>query len=150
MFMDETNKEILKLLQHNSRISYSEIGKQIDLSVTAVKERIKKMYTNKVIINSVHLINPESLGIDICAFVLVLMPLPEEETNFTYQMDKVAEVQECHCITGEYSYLLKIRVKNTKALERLIAQKIKTVRGVVKTNTIIALTTSKEITQLKI
>lgn len=148
--MDETNKEILKLLQHNSRISYSEIGKQIDLSVTAVKERIKKMYTNKVIINSVHLINPESLGIDICAFVLVLMPLPEEETNFTYQMDKVAEVQECHCITGEYSYLLKIRVKNTKALERLIAQKIKTVRGVVKTNTIIALTTSKEITQLKI
>jgi len=148
--MDIKNKKILKLLQSNGKITYSEIGDKLGLSITAVKERIKKMYSEKILINNVHLINPESLGLDICAFVLVLMPVPTQETDFTKQINSVEEVQECHCITGEYSYLLKIRVRNTKALESLIAKKIKTVKGVVKTNTIIALTTSKEITQFKI
>lgn len=148
--MDDKDKKILKLLQSNGKMSYSEIGEAIELSITAVKERLKKLRHDQVLSNNVYLVNPESIGLDICAFVLVLMPVPAEELNFTKQINLVEEVLECHCITGEYSYLLKIRVKNTKMLEKLIGDKIKTIKGVVKTNTIISLTTSKEITQLKV
>lgn len=148
--MDTKDIQIINLLQHNGKMSYSDIGKQIDLSISAVKERVKKLIKDKALTQNVYLVNPQAIDLDICAFIKILMPIPEEESNFIKQIDLIQEIQECHCITGEYSYLLKIRAKNTKALEKIIAEKIKSIKGVVKTNTIIALTTSKEITQLKL
>lgn len=142
--------EIIRLLQENGKLSYAEIGLKIGLSVTAVKERIKKLIQTKILTDNVYIPNPEKLGFDICAFVQVLMPMVSEEENFVMQIDKIPEVQECHFITGEYSYLLKIRVRNTKDLEALIGKKIKSITGVTRTNTIIALTSSKETLRLNI
>ena len=59
-------------------------------------------------------------------------------------MARLAPVQECHHITGEYSYLLKIRVRNTADLERLLKEELKTIPGLVRTQTTIVLSTPKE------
>ena len=148
--MDSKSRQILDLLQRNGKMSYADIGTEIQLSVTAVKERIKRLIQDGVLTKNVWLVNPNALGQDICAFVQVLMPVPSEESNFVDQMRKVPEVLECHSITGDYSYLLKIRVPNTMRLEELMSEKITSLNGVVQTNSIIALTSFKETTQLKI
>ncbi|MEL6660028.1 MAG: Lrp/AsnC family transcriptional regulator [Bacteroidota bacterium] len=142
--MNTKDTQIIQLLQSDGKLSYAQIGEEVNLSITAVKERINKLVKANVLKQNVYIPNPDLLGFDICAFVQVLMPIPTEETNFIEKINAVKEVQECHFITGEYSYLLKIRVQNTKILEQVLGEKIKTIKGVVRTNTIIALTTTKE------
>ena len=141
---------IVDILQNDANLSYAEIGQKVELSITAVKERVKKLIQNNVLKDKVYIPNPIALGHHICAFIQVLMPYPEQEDSFTEAINQIEEVQECHFITGEYSYLLKVRVKTTYELERLLAQKIKAIEGVTRTNTIISLTTSKESLQLKV
>ena len=148
--MNTKDAQIIRLLQEDGKLSYSQIGEEVNLSITAVKERINKLVKANVLKQNVYIPNPDALGFDICAFVQVLMPIPTEEANFTEQINMIKEVQECHFITGEYSYLLKIRVKNTKVLEQVLGEKIKAIKGVVRTNTIIALTTTKESLTLNI
>ncbi|MEL7422987.1 MAG: Lrp/AsnC family transcriptional regulator [Bacteroidota bacterium] len=142
--MNTKDTQIIRLLQSDGKLSYAQIGEEVNLSITAVKERISKLVKANVLRQNVYIPNPDLLGFDICAFVQVLMPIPTEEANFIEKINAVKEVQECHFITGEYSYLLKIRVQNTKILEQVLGEKIKTIKGVVRTNTIIALTTTKE------
>lgn len=146
--MNSIDIKILALLQDRGKLSYAEIGEHVKLSVTAVKERIKRLLNKGILTKNVFLVNPHALGLEICAFVQVLMPEPSEETNFVSQMLQIPEVQECHSITGDYSYLLKIRVPNTRRLEELMSEKITSIKGVIKTNSIITLTTFKESTQL--
>ena len=146
--MNYLDLKIIGLLQERGKLSYAEIGEHVELSVTAVKERIKRLIHKGVLHKNVYLANPQAIGLEICAFVQVLMPEPAEESNFVRQMQLVPEVQECHSITGDYSYLLKIRVPNTRRLEELMSEKVTSIKGVVKTNSIITLTTFKESTQL--
>ena len=148
--MDNIDIQITDLLQNDGKLSYAEVGEKVGLSVTAVKERIKKLKREGILARNVYLVNPLALGLEICAFVQVLMPIPDEEKNFVMCMNQIPQVQECHSITGEYSYLLKIRVKNTRELEDLMSEKITCLPGVVKTNSIITLTSFKETTQLGI
>ncbi len=150
MHLDEKDQQIVDLLQANGRLSYADIGNHVKLSVSGVKQRIEKLMNTGVLSQNVFLVDPQAVGLEICAFVLVLIPEPSAEPNFIACMNDVPEVLECHCITGEYSYLLKVRVKNTQVLERLIAEKVTSIKGVERTNTIIALTSSKEITQIKL
>ncbi len=148
--MNDKDLQIIDLLQKNGRLSYADIGEIVELSISGVKQRIEKLINTGVLSQNVFLVDPQKVGLEICAFVLVLIPEPSAEPNFINCMNDVVEVLECHCITGEYSYLLKVRVQNTHVLERLIAEKVTSIKGVERTNTIIALTSSKEVTQIKI
>ncbi len=148
--MNKIDLKIVESLQNDGKLSYVELGRQVGLSVTAVKERVKRLKKDGVINGNFYLINPHALGLEILAYVQVLMPVPAEEANFVEQMRMVPEIQECHSITGDYSYLLKIRVPNTRRLEELMSEKVTSISGVIKTNSIITLTTFKEITQLPI
>jgi Lrp/AsnC family transcriptional regulator, leucine-responsive regulatory protein len=79
-----------------------------------------------------------------------LTPDPLDEPNFKKAINLIPEVRECHSITGEFSYLLKVRVKITQDLEKLLSEKIKAIKGVSKTNSMITLTSSKETTQISV
>lgn len=148
--MDNKDQRILDFLQHDGKLSNAEIGDRIGLSTTAVVERIKKLKKEGIIRENVYLLDPPSLGLEVCAFIQVLMPVPTQEAHFIEQIRKVEAVQECHSITGEYSYLLKVRASNTRELEQLMSEKITNITGVARTSTIMALTTFKETTQLNL
>lgn len=148
--MDKKDSDIIRLLQNNGKLSYAQIGDHVDLSITPVKERIKKLLTTTALGEMVYIPNPKILGFDICAFVQVLMPVPSDQPNFIAVINAITEIQECHLITGEYSYLLKIRVRDIEALEKVLDEEIKTIPGVNRINTIMALTTSKESLKLNI
>lgn len=142
--MDDIDRKILSHAQHHGRDTYAEIGAAVGLSVSAVNERLKKLQASGAIRGWQARVDPLALDLRLLAFQFVLIDRPQNEKPFLAAVTAHAEVQECHHITGEWSYLLKLRVADTAALERLVGEVVKAQRGVVRTLTMIALSSAKE------
>ncbi len=150
MTLDETDKQLLTLLQEDAHLGFAELGKRVGMSVSAVNERVKKLETQGYIEHYAARINAQAVGLDLCAFIHVLVDKPEHEDRFIERMKTMPEVQECHHITGEFSYLVKVRVSNTAALEQLIKYGFKALGGIIRTQTFIVLSSPKETNTLPI
>ncbi len=146
--MDETDRELLLLLQEDCRLSYGELGSRVGLSISAVNERLKKLHARGVIQACVAVLAPREIGLDVCAFVSVLIDRPEHDEAFLAAIAAMPAVLECHHVTGDFSYVLKVRVANTAALESFLSRDLKGLAGVARTQTVIALSSPKETTVL--
>ena len=93
-------------------------------------------------------IDPARVGITVCAFIFVDLEPRADEALFAAALRSFTEVQEAHHITGPHSWLVKVRVRDTAALQRFLATQLKPVQGVLRTETLIALDTAKESTEL--
>jgi len=142
--MDMIDKKLLERIQTDGRASYAELGGEVGLSVSAVNERLKKLTAAGVVIGWEARVSPRSLGLDILAFVQVLLDRPEHENAFREAMLVFPEVQECHHVTGEWSYLLKVRVYDTAALEQFLGERLKSLPGLIRTHSVIALSSIKD------
>lgn len=139
--MDITDAKILELLQENARISISEISKKVNMSLSAVSERLKKLESSGLIEKYTAIINPQYLGQEL--MVIMNLCLEEEQKlNFRNFVQEEREILECHYITGEYDINLKIVTKNTTTLERLI-NKVKSFPGVGRSQTNVVLSSFK-------
>lgn len=148
--LDSIDNHLLDLLQRNARLPYAELGKEVGLSVSAVNERLKKLDAQGYIEHYTVRINAAQAGFDVCAFIHVLLSTPEHEGGFLQRVLALEEIQECHHITGEFSYLLKVRVRSTADLELFLKQGLKSIPGIARTNTAIALSSPKETSNLSI
>jgi Lrp/AsnC family leucine-responsive transcriptional regulator len=146
--VDETDRELLLLLQDDCRTSYGELGNRVGLSISAVNERLKKLHAQGVVRGCVAVLEPRTVGLDVCAFVQVLVDRPEHNAGFLDAIAAIPAVLECHHVTGDYSYLLKVRVADAAALESFLSNDLKGLPGVVRTHTSIALSSAKETTAL--
>ena len=142
--MDEINKAILAQLIKNSRSTASEISKQVNLSVPAVAERIRKMETSGIINGYTVKLDRQQLGLQLIAFIMVTLDNSSSIANFRDKMVACPDVLECHHLAGQSDYLLKIRVENTNQLERFLMDVLKKTAGVASSNTLICLSTLKE------
>lgn len=142
--MDDIDIKIIELLKKNSRLSGSDISKEVHLSVPVVTERIRKLEEGNVIEQFTVKLNREKFGLNLAAFIFVTLKDPKYIDNFKKTVMKFDSVLECHHIAGEYDYLLKVVVENTKALERFVSYILKKTEGVSRTNTIITMSSIKE------
>lgn len=142
--MDKIDRKILDHIQRNGRDSYAKIGDSVGLSVSAINDRIKRLVATGAIRHWSAVVDPAIAGRTLLAYVSVQLERPEHDKGFVAAVAGLGAVQECHHVTGDWSYLLKIRVADTAALERLIVDWIKTLPGVVRTQTVIALSSTKE------
>ena len=147
---DRQDLEILVLVQADAKMTQSEIAEKVGLSVQAVGERLRKLEGKGIIRRYVALVDAKRLGKDITAFISVLMEHPKYDGPFQEAVARCPEVLECHHVVGPYSYLLKVKVEDTAALEDLLAHRIKSIGGVSQTVTVVALSTSKEETAIEI
>ena len=146
--LDDTDRQLLALLQKDDRLSLAELGKGVGLAPSSVNERIKRL-TMRGVIEGFHAhVVPEALGLDLLAFVFVGWSNPATEPPFLARVAAAPAVLECHHVTGSWNYLLKVRLPNTRDLERFLGQVVKEVQGVERTETIIALSSAKETTSL--
>ncbi len=148
--MDDLDRKIIAHFQQDGRASYAEVSAAVGLSVSAVNERLKKLQASGVIAGWGARIAPKPVGLDVLAFVHVLLERPEHDSAFRTAMTANPSVQECHHMTGEWSYLLKIRVPDTAALERFLTDELKALPGVVRSHTAIALSSVKETAALPV
>lgn len=140
--MDNIDVKIIKLLQKNARISASEIGGEIKLSVPAVSERLKKLESSGIVEQYTAIINPRSLKKDLTAIMFVSLERPKFNDKFVEFVQAEDEILECHYLAGDFDYALKILTESTVTLEALL-NRIKSVPGIQKTRTIVVLSTMK-------
>lgn len=142
--LDDTDLRILALVQRDGKLAQAEIGRRVGLSTAAVNERLKKLEKAGVIRRYAALVDPAAVGAGLTAFVEVFIEHPRHETTFIERMLGLDEVQECHYVTGEFSLLLKIRVRDVEALQELLLHRLNCLEGVRQTRTLIVLSTLKE------
>jgi Lrp/AsnC family leucine-responsive transcriptional regulator len=148
--LDVIDRKILALIQDNAKLSQAELAKAVGLTAPSVNERIRKLERGGVIRGYVALLDVRKLGHDITAFVEIFIEHPKFESGFIEAVAVLDEVLECHHITGEFSLLLKVRVRDMAAFRKLLIEKLNTVRGVRQTRTLIVLATAKEQLRIKI
>ena len=142
--LDDIDRTVLSALQDDGRLSHAELSRMVGLAISSVNERIRKLAQRGVIEGWSARLSPSALGLDLLAFVYVLIDRPENSPAFLEMVAQLPEVQECHHIAADWNFLLKIRVRNTAAFEALLTNKLKAVSGVVRTQTIITLTSHKD------
>lgn len=132
MQLDVIDQKLLKLLQENSKQTNKELSLQLNLSVTAVYERIKKLEKNKVINRYVALVNKEKVGRGFVVFcqIKLIQHTKEYLTKFEKEVIALNEVMECYHISGEYDYLLKILVKDMAAFREFMVTKLTTLNHI--------------------
>ena len=139
---------LLAHLQANGRESWARLGELAGMTGPAVAERVRRLEEDEVIRGFTAVVNPEALGVSVTAFVSVTLEGAGHRAGFLARVHALAEVQECHHVTGDADYLLKLRCRTTLDLDRLLSRDLKGVPGVTRTRTIIALSTAKESTRV--
>ena len=113
------------------------------MSVSAVIERIKKLEANGIIKQYTVVLDSKKLGMDITAFISVSMEHPKYNNNFNEFVKTHKQIPDCHYITGDFDFLLKVNTESTGGLESLLNE-IKSAGGVSLTKTLVVLSTVKE------
>jgi Lrp/AsnC family leucine-responsive transcriptional regulator len=126
MKLDETDKKILLKLQKDSKITNKALSNGLNLSVTAVFERIKRLERNGVIAGYVALVKPEK--VEKAFMVLTQIKLVQHKKRNVIQFEtevvKLPEVLECYHVSGEYDYILKVLVKDMAAYREFMLTKL--------------------------
>jgi len=141
--IDDLDRRILNILQENGRISNADIARKVGKAPSAVLERVRKLERRDFITGYEAVLNPKNVGLGLTAFTLVFADEPAGSFETGNELAKIREVLEVHYTAGQAPYLVKVRVKDTEALQRTLSKfgAIPTVRD---TNSTIVLTTVKE------
>jgi len=142
--MDAIDSKILEALQENSRVSISDLSKQVNLSLSAVSERLKKLEASNIIEKYTVILDSTALGQELSVVMNISLENPRHTNEFVDIVNKESEILECHYVTGEYDYILRITTKNTATLECLM-NRIKSIPGIKRTQTNVILSTIKHL-----
>ena len=142
--LDAIDRALLANLQRDASASYADLGRAVGLSVSAVNERVRKLEAKGALTGYTVRVNPVALDRGLLAFVQVSLNDPQREPAFLKSVTASPAVLECHTVTGSYSYLLKVRCRDTGHLHELLSGVIKATPGITRTETLIALASLKE------
>ena len=146
--IDEIDIKILFILQNNGRTHLAEIAKEVELSSPAVLERVKKLESSGIIKGYQAVLDPKKVGKDVTAFVGVSVSHQKYIDAFAAFIGRQRDVLECHHVTGEESFILKVKTANTDSLEKLLGD-VRSLEGVTGTVTKVVLSSVKESQKLE-
>lgn len=141
--LDATDVKILSILQQHGRRHLAEIAKEVDLSPPAVMERVKKLESRRIIQGYHALLDAKKVGKDITAFIGVSISHQRYIEGFAAHMVGHEDVLECHHVTGDETFIIKVKTAGTGSLEKILAE-IRSMEGVTRTVTKVVLSTAKE------
>jgi len=143
--LDCIDRELLTALQRDARQTNAELARQVNLSATGLHKRLRRLEEAGVIKGYVAQVDREAVGYDMLCFVQVTLQRhePDAVDNFRREVQSMPEVLECHHLTGEFDYLLKVIVCNRKHLEYFILNTLTPVRGMDKIRTSLVLSEIK-------
>jgi Lrp/AsnC family transcriptional regulator, leucine-responsive regulatory protein len=126
MKLDNTDKKILTFLQKDSKMTTKELSLYLNLSATAVYERIKKLEKNNVIKKYIAILNKEEIEKSFVVFCQIKLIQHKQEyvEKFEREVIEFDEVLECYNVSGDYDYFLKIIVKNMQAYRNFLNDKL--------------------------
>ena len=137
--LDELDLQILELLIKDCRTPYLEIARICHVSGGTIHVRMKKMEELGIIKGTRILLNLPKLGYDVCCFVGIYVDKTSSFDSVFEELSKIKEVVELHLTTGNYSIFAKVVCKNISDLKDILLNKINTITGIQRTDTIISL-----------
>jgi len=148
--LDGLDRKLLGYLQDDARASSAELARRVGLSGPGLQKRLKKLEALGVVSRYATVINREAVGLDLLCFVHVMLAhhRPDSVKRFPGRVKVMREVLECHFLTGEFDYLMKIVVANHDQLERFLFEKLMKVDGVDRIRTSIVVKEVKATTSL--
>jgi len=152
MTLDKIDKKLLFLLQTDSNKTTKELSLKLNLSVTAVYERIKKLEREGVIDKYVVLINRSKVekGFIVFCHIKLIQHTKEFLTKFESEVVKLHEVIECFHVTGDYDYILKIVIKDMVAYREFLVTKLTTIQHIGSTHSLIMISEVKNTTVIDV
>ena len=117
--IDAVNSRILAELQQNPRLTMTELGRRVGLSSPAVTERVRRLEETGVIRGYALELDPTALGLPIAAYVRV-RPNPGQLPKIADLAQRIREVVECHRVTGEDCFILKVYLPSIDQLDRVL------------------------------
>lgn len=152
MVLDSTDKKLIKLLQNDSKQTTKQLSLQLNLSVTAIYERIKKLEKEKVIDKYVAIINKHKIDKSFLVFchVKLIQHSKEYVTTFEREISKLNEVSECFHVSGDYDYILKIYVKDMDEYRNFMVTKLTTIKYIGSTHSTFAIKEVKNTTVINL
>lgn len=139
MQLDAIDRKILKSLIKNARMPFLEIARECGVSGAAIHQRIRRLDEQGVILGSCLIVDPKTLGFDVCAHISIRIKDPQELTQTIDQLKMVPEIVEGHFITGAYNILVKLYCLDNEHLMRTIFDSILRIPSVSTTETSISL-----------
>lgn len=137
--MDHIDQKILRSLMTNARMPYLEIARECGISGAAIHQRVKKLTDLGVIQGARLIVDPKTLGFDVCAIIGIQLREVALHGSTVETLRNVPEVVECYFLTGKYNILIKVYCRDNEHLMRTIFDKILTVQGITTTETFISL-----------
>lgn len=145
--MDEIDRKIAKIVQANGRSSSAEIAAAVGVSVSTANERVRRLTSSGIIKAWRAVLEPKKVNSNLCALILLDVGYDGEEKTMA-KLASYPEIQEIHHISGAHSYMLKIRVADTAALQDFLQSNVKPLGAITATESMIVLETLKETTEL--
>lgn len=152
MKMDTVDHRLLEMLQKDSKQTNKELSNKLNLSVTAIYERIKKLEKTGVIYKYVALIRKEKVNKGFVAFCHVKLVQHSQEyvVKFEREVTNLNEVLECYHISGDYDYLLKVLVQDMEAFREFMVEKLTTINHIGSTHSMFMINEVKHTTAISI
>jgi len=132
MTLDATDKKLLQFLQEDSKQTTKELSLKLNLSVTAVYERIKKLEREEIISKYVVLLNRNKVqkGFVVFCHLKLMQHTKEFISQFEKEVVQLSEVLECFHVSGDYDYILKICVENMEEYREFMVTKLTTLQHI--------------------
>ena len=132
MTLDETDKKILRLLQVDARMTLKDIANKINLSLTPVHDRVKRLEKEGIIEKYVSILDKKKLGKNIMVYcqVTLVKQTFEVSEGFNQSILDMPEVVECNFISGSFDYMLKIVLPNMESYHHFHQKKLSVLPGV--------------------
>jgi Lrp/AsnC family leucine-responsive transcriptional regulator len=120
--VERLDRRLVDLLAADGRMSFTDLGKATGLSTSAVHQRVRRLEERGVITGYHAAVDPEAVGLPLTALISVSPLDPAAPDDVPERLTDVAEIEACHSVAGEESYVLKVRVATPGALEDLLAR----------------------------
>jgi Lrp/AsnC family leucine-responsive transcriptional regulator len=150
--MDKFDQSILQVLQHNGRITVTELARRVGLSKTPCQVRIRRLEEVGYIKGYRAILDRKKLGGEHVAFVNVTLSDTKTPAlvSFNEAVQMIPEVEECHMIASDFDYLLKVRTANIESYRVVLGEKISALPFVQQTSTFVVMESIKDCTESEI
>jgi len=140
--LEDTDREILRALSKDGRLSFTDLAEQVGLSVSAAHQRVRRLEQRGIIRGYTAAVDADLLGLSLTAFVSIKPIDPAAPDDAPARLAHLGAIEACHSVAGEEAYILKVRVASPAALEVLV-QEIRAAANV-STRTTVVLSTPYE------
>ena len=137
--IDQIDQKILSFLINNARMPFLEIARECGVSGAAIHQRVKRLEANGVISGSRLMVKPQALGLNVCAFISVTLSEANKYPEVVSNLKKIAEIVECHFVTGKAALLVKVYCFDNDHLMEILLNTMQKIPYIQSTETMISL-----------